>query len=403
MHKKTLLWITTALDNGAVCKIFFLLAPYFQKIYNITFIVMEHPKDTSLQEKLNNMGISFVSLMSTKLQVFKAGKQLAQHIQAVSPDIVHAHLGRAYIITKIAHQNLKKSKKKIVFLATFHNLFSYFSFLTRIALKHSMRYFHSISAVSDYCLQSYKKILSQKDCSSIVPAVIHNPVEYKEMTDVKNPYDFHDATTKNDNKKLTNAIKNPIILCVARLYAGKGHIDALRMMCKLRLTYPYAYLYFIGEGPLRKKLEKKAIRYGLKNNVVFLGHMDAESVYAHMKFANVIIVPSVSEGFGLVSCEGILQETPVLVENMPLVKELFHRKEWGIFLKSTEKFTELKKKERIKVFTRRVCDVLECEEIYKKFVLQEKESVITRFATETIADKYLKWFSNCEQECKKLI
>jgi glycosyltransferase involved in cell wall biosynthesis len=97
----------------------------------------------------------------------------------------------------------------------------------------------------------------------------------------------------------------PVILCVARLHVQKDHMTLLRAM---PLLPPSFVLALIGEGPLREELESAVISLGLSDRVTFLGAVS--NPYPLMREADVLVLPSREEGFGLVAVEAAVLGVP---------------------------------------------------------------------------------------------
>jgi glycosyltransferase involved in cell wall biosynthesis len=97
----------------------------------------------------------------------------------------------------------------------------------------------------------------------------------------------------------------PVLICVARLHVDKDHITLLRAMT--RLPHPYT-LVLVGDGPLRKDLDEIISRLGLENRVIFTGMLS--NPYPLMRRADVIVLASREEGFGLVAAEAAALGVP---------------------------------------------------------------------------------------------
>jgi glycosyltransferase involved in cell wall biosynthesis len=97
----------------------------------------------------------------------------------------------------------------------------------------------------------------------------------------------------------------PLVLCVARLHVQKDHMTLLRAM---PLLPPSFVLAMIGEGPLREELESVVSSLGLSGRVKFLGAVS--NPYPLMRQADVLVLPSREEGFGLVAVEAAALGVP---------------------------------------------------------------------------------------------
>jgi glycosyltransferase involved in cell wall biosynthesis len=101
-------------------------------------------------------------------------------------------------------------------------------------------------------------------------------------------------------------------ICVARHSPEKNLarlLDAFRMYRERDGRWG---LVLAGDGPLRRDLERKAGRLGLRD-VRFTGWLDYELLPAYYGLAGALILPSISEPWGLVVNEAMACGLPVLV------------------------------------------------------------------------------------------
>jgi glycosyltransferase involved in cell wall biosynthesis len=102
----------------------------------------------------------------------------------------------------------------------------------------------------------------------------------------------------------------PVIACVARLTADKGHRDLIAGLPALASCFPAVSLLLAGEGPLRETLAKQAANLGVGERVLFLGHVaDVRSVLAA---ADVFVLPSYREGLPNAVLEAMAMGVPVV-------------------------------------------------------------------------------------------
>lgn len=102
----------------------------------------------------------------------------------------------------------------------------------------------------------------------------------------------------------------PVLVCVARLTADKGHRDLIEALPALVSRFPRLSLVLAGEGPLRETLAEQAASLGVAEHVRFLGHVaDVRSVLAA---ADVFVLPSYREGLPNAALEAMAMEVPVV-------------------------------------------------------------------------------------------
>ena len=81
---------------------------------------------------------------------------------------------------------------------------------------------------------------------------------------------------------------------------------------------------------MKKSLSDLAAAMGLAHKVVFTGFVDDESLKNLQKCADVSVVPSLFEPFGIVALEAMAAETPVIVSNIGGLAEIVEHDVTGI-------------------------------------------------------------------------
>lgn len=102
----------------------------------------------------------------------------------------------------------------------------------------------------------------------------------------------------------------PLVLSVGYLIERKGHMTVLEALTRLK-GHVQPHYAIVGEGPLRRPLERAAARLGLTGQVHFLGRLPHDDVLGLMARADLFVLPSWDEAFGLVYAEAMAQGTPV--------------------------------------------------------------------------------------------
>jgi glycogen(starch) synthase len=116
-------------------------------------------------------------------------------------------------------------------------------------------------------------------------------------TQVGNPYD--DEVFKNS----AAGLRPRDLIFVGRLVSDKGADLLLDAMAMLETT---PRLTIAGDGPERARLEKQALRLGLRSRVDFIGSQTSEQLAKVLGQHQIMIVPSRwEEPFGIVALEGI--------------------------------------------------------------------------------------------------
>jgi teichuronic acid biosynthesis glycosyltransferase TuaC len=116
----------------------------------------------------------------------------------------------------------------------------------------------------------------------------------------------------------------PLLFTAGYLIARKGHAAVLEALARLSPAAPggagdsggdprrETQWAIAGDGPLRDELAAEAGRIGLADRVHFLGRIPHDEVLAMMSRAELFVLASRDEAFGLVYTEAMAQGTPVV-------------------------------------------------------------------------------------------
>jgi glycosyltransferase involved in cell wall biosynthesis len=104
-----------------------------------------------------------------------------------------------------------------------------------------------------------------------------------------------------------------IVLFCAKLQLWKAPVDLLEAFARSDISN--SYLVFAGDGPERSSLEKMAAEFGIAQRLRFLGFLNQSQLPAAYCAADVFVLPSLFELFGLVVNEAMLCWFPVVVSD----------------------------------------------------------------------------------------
>jgi glycosyltransferase involved in cell wall biosynthesis len=121
-----------------------------------------------------------------------------------------------------------------------------------------------------------------------------------------------------------------VVGIVGRLSEEKRHIDLLNAFEEVLKTFPDASLLIVGDGYLRKNLEKKVTEMHLANNITFTGFQ--ENVFTYLKKMDVFVLPSRTEGTPLSILEAMSVGIPVIATNVGGIPEIVIDNETGLLV-----------------------------------------------------------------------
>jgi glycogen(starch) synthase len=123
-----------------------------------------------------------------------------------------------------------------------------------------------------------------------------------------------------------------LILCVGRLVPQKGIEYFIRAIPNIARRYPEAKFVIVGEGWSRDILEGEAQATGHANKIRFTGFASDKEVIDLMSSADVLVVPSIYEPFGIVALEGMATGVPVVASRVDGLAEVIEHDRTGVFV-----------------------------------------------------------------------
>jgi glycosyltransferase involved in cell wall biosynthesis len=252
-----------------------------------------------------------VDLGSTNM--FKALPKLSKYLGERAPEAIIANGDRCTLISYLAKKT--RTKKPKILSVVHHDLVSVLSpqndlplidkiiaRLKKIPMSFVYPRADAIIAVSEGVADSVSNFLGyQRDRVR----VIYNPVPTEEI---------RARAAENVDHEWYAKREAPIVVSAGRLTPQKDFPTLIRAFGILRRDIP-AKLAILGEGPERKTLENLIGELGLHNSVELLGFQ--ENPYKYMARADLFVLSSVFEGFGMAIAEAMALGTPVVSTDCP--------------------------------------------------------------------------------------
>jgi phosphatidyl-myo-inositol dimannoside synthase len=97
-----------------------------------------------------------------------------------------------------------------------------------------------------------------------------------------------------------------IITTISRLASSeryKGHDRVIRILPRVLLQHPQTVYIVVGDGDDRPRLEALAAEVGVADKVRFVGSIVPEELPDYFRLADVFVMPSTGEGFGIAFLE----------------------------------------------------------------------------------------------------
>ena len=145
---------------------------------------------------------------------------------------------------------------------------------------------------------------------------------------------FQNLSREEARNKLQIKADDKIIIFVGSLRPVKGVKYLIKAMKIVRQKEPNARLILIGNGEEKQDLVKLTGDLNLGNLITFVGKIPNEKVPEYMAASNVFVLPSLSEGFPLVSLEAMACGLPIVVSRVCGLPEIVEDGKNGFLVES---------------------------------------------------------------------
>lgn len=289
--------------GGAETQVTSLADAFSEKGHSVLLLVLTgeaiiHPKDSRVRTILLRSQKSPISL--TKCY-FRA----RQLIKLFKPDVVHSHMVHANIFARLLR--LTTPMPKLV--CTAHST-NEGGILCTLSYRLTDWLADVSTNVSDEAVACYVK---KKAVRSGRMVTIYNGVDTDKFI-------FSPSSRIRMRKELNIANNVKVFLAVGRLSPAKDYPNLLKAFSKVMNRDALSMLLIAGMGPLENSLKLYAKELGEEKNVRFLGVRN--DVSSLMSLADIFVLSSKYEGFGLVVAEAMACERVVVATNCGGVAEV---------------------------------------------------------------------------------
>jgi glycosyltransferase involved in cell wall biosynthesis len=280
-------------------------------------------------QALHDLGVPETCLGLSRFRELPRGMaRFTRLLRENRPDLVHTHLYGANIVGRFVARGLR-----IPVLSTLHSA----DYEPEVregnpglsVLKHRLVWLADrvsillakpyVVAVSAHVAESARRRLGiPRERLEVVP----NAVD----TTTFRPVDK--ATRLAVRRALGLGADDSVVAMVGRMAQEKGHSVLLKAAARLGDRVPALRVLLAGDGEERSAFEALAKELGIDRRVSFLGvRRDVPSL---MAASDIVAVPSVHEGFGLVVAEALACGVPVIASRTGPIPEIVREGETGL-------------------------------------------------------------------------
>ena len=300
-----------------------------------------------------------LSLTSKMLEVIEFEKLDLLHVHYAIPHATSAYL---------AKQMIKKNNSNIKVITTLHG-----TDITLVGLepsflplvKFSIEESDGVTAVSRFLKE---KTITNYEIDTDIE-VIYNFIDTKIFNTEKNQH-FRDKFAPNGEKVLIHTSNFRVV---------KRVTDTIRILEIVKKEIP-AKLILVGDGPDRSECERLARELNLSDDILFLGKQDG--IEEILSGADIFLMPSQSESFGLSALEAMACGLPVVSSSVGGLPELIRHNETGFI-------AEIGDVERMARYT---IDLLKNKKKYSLFSKNSRNRAVDKFDILKIVPQYEKYY-----------
>lgn len=264
--------------------------------FHLLVICLGCPQETHVQKAIESSSVEIYYAMKGELSSWRLFFRVYRALSRFQPDLIHS------------------------------NMYAY-AFAVPYVMTHRIRLLHTVhnKPVNEF-KEKYKRLIAylyRKE--KAVPVAISHIIE-KEMKElypglrhierVYNPVD----TQRFYTKRSKTSRQNITFINVARFMRQKNHELLLEAFAKARKKAPLIRLMLVGDGELRKDMEKKAEDLKISETVIFAGNVS--DVEHYLSEADVFVLSSDYEGLPLSVLEAMAAGLPVISTNVGGVADI---------------------------------------------------------------------------------
>jgi L-malate glycosyltransferase len=286
-------------------------------------------------------------------------------------DLLHVHYAIPHSVSALlARQMLAARNRKLPFVTTLHGtditlvgLDRSYLPITRFAIEES----DGVTAISSYLRDKTVQDFEIKREIEVIPNFVNCDV-YTPMRDLRE--EARKAFAPNGEK---------LLLHLSNFRPVKRVVDAVEVFSRVVHEMP-AKLLMVGDGPDRSAAEWMAHSKGIQHAVQFLGKQ--ESVNELLPLADLLLMPSELESFGLAALEGMACQVPAIATRVGGVSELIDDGETGCLFEVGD----------VDGMAKAAIDLLSHPERLREMGLAARRTAQARFCASRIIPKYVEYY-----------
>lgn len=299
--------------GGAERMMLHILANLNKDLFSPYVGVFNNKQGNPVADELVKIGIPVELIPIRYLRDLSAPRRTINYLQKVKADIVHNQLEYANI-----YGGWAANKLRIPSVSTMHTIAQKESNV-KLWLHQELEFFFlrkycsmviSVSAETRRSYRQEAKISDEKSC------IIYNGINLTHYKSDKSPQADREAVLKQFGIPPTSNL----LMTVAVLREPKGIQYMLHALPEVLKAHPNTYYMIVGDGDYKEELMKQTNQLGIRNQVIFTGTRN--DIPNLMSFADLFILPSLTEALPTVLAEAMAASVPILATHVGGIPEM---------------------------------------------------------------------------------
>jgi N-acetyl-alpha-D-glucosaminyl L-malate synthase BshA len=284
-------------------------------------------------------------------------------------DLLHVHYAIPHSISAILARESLKPKRYLPVITTLHGTDitlvgadrSYLP-ITRYGIVQS----DGVTAISHYLKEATKEIFHFDDIE-VIPNFI-----------CQHDYARHPVVELRASLAPPGL---PLLVHVSNFRPVKRPVDCVEILSRVTKKGIDTRLVMVGDGSERTNVEHRARCLGLYDKCVFVGKQP--KIVEYLSAADVLLLPSDQESFGLAALEAMACEVPVIASRVGGIPEVVTDGETG-FLSAVGDVDKMAED---------AARLLTDETLRREMGKRARESAVTRYRTDLVIPQYLEYYN----------
>ncbi len=345
--------------------------------HNVHFISSFLPsRVTELSERIHFHEVEMMSYPLFEHQPYDLAlaTKMATVARAEKLDLLHVHYAIPHSISAILARESIKQKRYVPVITTLHG--------TDITLVGADR---SYLPITRYGLQQSDGVTA---VSRFLKQATIETFDFDDIEVIPNFICQKHYTRQPDSPLRTELAPNGerLLVHVSNFRAVKRPVDCVEILASMRAEGENARLVMVGDGPELSAVRYRAEQLELNGDVMFVGKQ--ANIADYLGVADVFLLPSELESFGLAALEAQACEVPVVATRIGGIPEVVTDGETGYLSDVAD----------VEKMSADALTLLRNEELRRAFGEKGRELAIQRYSTDKIIPQYIAYYERVVQK-----